>query len=202
MCLCCFEGRGIAGSVQESCTLIHVLWPWIRTRSAHCVLKVSVQRQPEESVLVLGVYPNGLIYFATLVRVLKCLNLTGSGFTAAHPVRTLTIRSPSDTRETQREDVSYILSRRAKHCRNHASKLLNCDCGVASLRSAVQIKVADAAPFTVSLRLHSRRCLNVSARQRDAASRLLFPHKPRRPSAEVLLRDGADGATSSPSHLG
>lgn len=39
--------------------------------------------------------------------------------------------------------------RRAKHCRNHASNLLNCDCcvaktRVASLRSAVQTQVADS----------------------------------------------------------
>lgn len=62
-----------------------------------------------------------------------------------------------------------------------------------SLRSTVQIQVAH---FTVSLRLHLRRCLDVSARRCDAASRLLFPRKPRRPSAEAVLRHGADGAAS------
>lgn len=74
----------------------------MRTHSAHYVLKLSGDRQPEECVLVSGVFLNGLIYFATLVRVLKCLNLTGSVFTAAHPVGTRTIRSPSGTAERER----------------------------------------------------------------------------------------------------
>lgn len=38
----------------------HAPWPWKRTHSAHCVLKLS--GEPEESVLVSGVHLNGVIY--------------------------------------------------------------------------------------------------------------------------------------------